>query len=156
MKSLRQRGGHTFESRARGDTTSQGGTFHDCPYTIFKLMTSTLRISDQTSILFVCSLCVRTNIHEYNVNCGGTTGGVRRITHDTDSRKVGGTSKIATHFFLARSVNNGLKRVRRCSAQSATVVTRFGKKLNVQNQRSQFEAPRRRRVELEGRAIIIE
>ena len=81
----------------------------------------------------------------------------RRSTYNWRRRrsKSGRNFKNRHSLFVAKSVNNALKRVRRCSAQSATVVTRFEKKLNVQNQRSQFEAPRRRRVELEGRAIII-
>ena len=97
---------------------------------------------------FECLIC--------RISRGGATLGDQHITDGADGPKVGGTSKIAAHFFLARSVNNGLKRVRRCSVQSATVVIRFEKKLNFQNQRSQFEAPRRRRVELQGRSIIIE
>ena len=38
-------GGHTFESRARGDITPVDGTFNICPYTIFKPTVSAFRIS---------------------------------------------------------------------------------------------------------------
>jgi hypothetical protein len=50
MKASRRLGGHTSESRARGDTTSQGGTFNICPFTIFKPMGSAFRIFKQSSI----------------------------------------------------------------------------------------------------------
>ncbi len=97
---------------------------------------------------FECTIC--------RTSRGGITLDVQHIIDDADGPKVRGTSKIDTHFFVAMSVNNGLKRVWGCSAPSMTVVTRFQKNLNFQNQRSLFEAPRRRRVEPQGRSIIIE
>ena len=156
MNASQRLGWRLSESRARGVTASAGGTFNNCPYTNLKPTVSAIRISklefDRHARLF----CVQRCVHERWAGYGGARGGIRRTTDGAAGRKVGRTLKITTQLFSARSVNNRLKRPQRCSTQSAIIIIRFAKNIHFQKQRSVFEALRRRRVEPQGRLIIIE
>ena len=70
-------------------------------------------------------------------------------------RDVDGTARIESYLFVARSVSKMFKIIPICSTYVANIIGRFENK-NFQNQRSLFEASRRRWIELHGRSIIIE
>ncbi len=64
MKAFRRLSERTFENRVQVVIASVSGTFNNCLYTNLKLMTSTFRIFNPSSILLVSSFCVQSNVDD--------------------------------------------------------------------------------------------